>query len=74
MNIVKTYVEFHFENGSVSKQIVKNRKLSKLEIPTGVVKFRFFDTQISAPIGIAAFNFVPKESEPFNFSNFFMVT
>ena len=73
MHVELTYVEFHFANGSVSKRRVDDRNIEHLEIPEGIVRYRFYDTSISTPVGIAAFNFIPKEKDPFNYSEFFTV-
>ena len=72
MHVTRTYVEFHYADGSVTKEHVKDRNIEHLEIPKGVVKYRFYDTSISTPVGIAAFNFIPKETDPKNYSDFYM--
>ena len=72
MRAVKTYVEFYYADGSIATKLVNTRDVKRIKIPEGVVKYRFYDTSISVPMGIASVYFVGVESNPFNYSEFFI--
>ena len=73
MHVVKTYVEYHFADGSITEELVDDRKPEQLVIPKNVVKFRFYDVRVIVPMGIAAALGNAVYTDPENYSQFYIV-